>query len=259
VKCSAVKGVKSGCTVKGIYGWWSELKWVEVQWSEVKVLLKLVSYTCVLTTLETRYCSFSPLCCFSYMHFVLICTVVVLYCFAVCVCACVSGFCNVCVCEGFVMCGWFWYYAYSTLTEVFLTLTEVFPCFFLSCKANARVKLAKTGHGPHFSTLVVICVVWLFVLFCVLFVCKCVLLPGDNPIAVNKYISCHIYNFPKLPNSWTVYFKTWFFLSLFKILCTFRRIWNPPWWRYRKQGELQSLSRKHRCLTLMIGWPCIVV
>ena len=31
------------------------------------------------------------------------------------------------------------------------TLTEVFPCFFLSCKANARVKPAKTGHGPHFS------------------------------------------------------------------------------------------------------------
>jgi hypothetical protein len=33
------------------------------------------------------------------------------------------------------------------------TLTEVFPCFFLSCKANARVQLAKTGHGPHFSQL----------------------------------------------------------------------------------------------------------
>jgi len=31
------------------------------------------------------------------------------------------------------------------------TLTEVFPCFFLSCKANARVKPAKTGHGPHTS------------------------------------------------------------------------------------------------------------
>jgi hypothetical protein len=29
------------------------------------------------------------------------------------------------------------------------TLTEVFLCFFLSCKANARVKLAKTGHSPH--------------------------------------------------------------------------------------------------------------
>ena len=29
------------------------------------------------------------------------------------------------------------------------TLTEVFPCFFLSCKTNARVKPAKKGHGPH--------------------------------------------------------------------------------------------------------------
>jgi hypothetical protein len=85
---------------------------------------------------------------------------------------------------------------YCTLTEVFLnltevslTLTEVFLCFFLSCKANVRIKLAKTGHGPHSSTLVVICVVrLLFVLFYVLFVCKCVLSPGDNPAAVNKYI-----------------------------------------------------------------------
>jgi len=47
------------------------------------------------------------------------------------------------------------------------TQTEVIPCFFLSCKANARVKPAKTGHGPHSSKM--------FVLFCVLFVCKCVL------------------------------------------------------------------------------------
>ena len=31
------------------------------------------------------------------------------------------------------------------------TLTEVFPCLFLSCKANARVKPAKTGHDPHSS------------------------------------------------------------------------------------------------------------
>ena len=47
-----------------------------------------------------------------------------------------------------------------------------FPCFFLSCKANARVKPAKTGHGPHSSKI--------FVLFYVLFVlchsvhCLCV-------------------------------------------------------------------------------------
>jgi len=31
------------------------------------------------------------------------------------------------------------------------TLTEALPCFFLSCKANARVKPAKTGHGPQSS------------------------------------------------------------------------------------------------------------
>jgi hypothetical protein len=78
---------------------------------------------------------------------------------------------------------------FLNLTEVFLTLTEVISCFFLSCKANARVKLAKTGHGPHSFSLVVICVVrLLFVLFYVLFVCKCVLPPADNPIAVNRYI-----------------------------------------------------------------------
>jgi hypothetical protein len=41
------------------------------------------------------------------------------------------------------------------------TLTEVFPCFFLSCKENARVKPANTGHGTHSSRI--------FVLFCVLF------------------------------------------------------------------------------------------
>jgi hypothetical protein len=33
------------------------------------------------------------------------------------------------------------------------TLTEVSPCVFLSCKANDREKLAKTGHGPHSSQL----------------------------------------------------------------------------------------------------------
>ena len=64
------------------------------------------------------------------------------------------------------------------------TLTEVFPCFFLSCKANTGVKLAKMGHGPHSSKLDVIfvvlllfvlfCVLFVFVLFYVLFVCKCV-------------------------------------------------------------------------------------
>jgi hypothetical protein len=50
-------------------------------------------------------------------------------------------------------------------------LTEAFPCFFLSCKANARVYLAKTGHGPHSSQLVN-CVV--LRIFCVDSVVLCI-------------------------------------------------------------------------------------
>ena len=49
---------------------------------------------------------------------------------------------------------------FPALTKVFTTLTEVllpwlrfYPCIFLSCKANAMVKLAKTGHGPQSSQL----------------------------------------------------------------------------------------------------------
>jgi hypothetical protein len=70
-----------------------------------------------------------------------------------------------------------------------ITLTEIFPCFFLSFTANARVKPAKTGYGPHSSYFlrcstyflccsmyfcVVLCVVC-FVTYSVLFVCICVL------------------------------------------------------------------------------------
>ena len=44
-----------------------------------------------------------------------------------------------------------------------------------------------------FGNMYTICVVWLlFVLFYVLFVCKCVLPQGDNPIAVNKYVNIAI-------------------------------------------------------------------
>jgi len=72
------------------------------------------------------------------------------------------------------------------------TLTEVFPCFFLSCKANARVKPAKTGHGPHSSNIVV--------LFCVLFVlcrsvyCVCVNVYCTTATGWLSNCSCQIYN-----------------------------------------------------------------
>ena len=73
------------------------------------------------------------------------------------------------------------------------TLTEVFPCFFLSCKGNARVYLAKTGHGPHSSKLVNVVVLCIVCVECVVLYIVCVqlctvLLPsGVNPISVNKY------------------------------------------------------------------------
>ena len=63
------------------------------------------------------------------------------------------------------------------VVHVFLdaaTLTEVFPCFFLGCKANARVKLARTGHGPHSSNCCIVLCIVCFVSFYLLFVCKCV-------------------------------------------------------------------------------------
>jgi hypothetical protein len=56
------------------------------------------------------------------------------------------------------------------------TLTDVFPCFFLNFKANARVKPAKTGHGQHYSKfLFFLCVFLYFVVLCIVCVCICVL------------------------------------------------------------------------------------
>ena len=68
------------------------------------------------------------------------------------------------------------------------TLTKGFPSFFLSSKANARVTLAKTGHGPHASKLVVICVV--LSLFVLLY-CYCVVLLLF--VLFCYYLCCYIY------------------------------------------------------------------
>jgi hypothetical protein len=71
------------------------------------------------------------------------------------------------------------------------TLTEVFPCFFLSCKANTRVKPTMMGHGQHYSKFlcfsmycfffVILCIVWVYM-------CTELLPPNGYPTAVNKYI-----------------------------------------------------------------------
>ena len=52
------------------------------------------------------------------------------------------------------------------------TLNEVFPCFFLSCKANTRVKPAKMVQGPQSSKN--FCVVLMYCLFCVVLCTVCV-------------------------------------------------------------------------------------
>jgi len=72
---------------------------------------------------------------------------------------------------------------YSCLCVVYVfldaaTLTEVFPCFFLSCKVNARVNLAKPGTVRTLPNCCVFLCIVCFVSFCVLFVCKCVLYYG---------------------------------------------------------------------------------
>jgi len=65
---------------------------------------------------------------------------------------------------------------YSCLCVVYVlldaaTLTEVFPCFFLSCKANAKVNLAKTGLGPHSPKLLCCSMYCLFcVVLCIVYV-----------------------------------------------------------------------------------------
>ena len=68
-------------------------------------------------------------------------------------------------------------------------------CFFLSCKANARIKPAKTGHGQHSSNFRVFLYIVFFLVLCIVCVYMCTVLlpPGGYPIAVNKYIvSYHI-------------------------------------------------------------------
>jgi len=86
-------------------------------------------------------------------------------------------------------------------------LTEVFSCFFFSCKANARVKPAKTGHGPHSSTLLCCSMYCLccsmYCLFCdvpsIICVCICVLnychrVATQLQLNISYHISYHILN-----------------------------------------------------------------
>ena len=91
---------------------------------------------------------------------------------------------------------------------------------------NRHMKVARPALFQNCC--VVLCIVW-FVSFYVLFLCKCVLLPpGDNPIAVNKYIvsyqGCQAY-------APTAFIPQKIFLVL---ICV--RVWVDPWDMVRPEG-----------------------
>ena len=66
-------------------------------------------------------------------------------------------------------------YLYRASWHSSATLTEVFPCFFPSCKANVRVKPAKTGTARTFPNFLCCSMYCLFcVVLCILYVCVCV-------------------------------------------------------------------------------------
>ena len=93
---------------------------------------------------------------------------------------------------------------YSVLCSVYSVLCSVYSVFIVPTdilrlhrlEANARVYIAKTGHGPlsfliselccymyHFASVMCSCMYFLFVLFYVLFVCKyvCTIATGWQP------------------------------------------------------------------------------
>jgi hypothetical protein len=97
----------------------------------------------------------------------------------------------VCVCVGFVMCG--------CLDNVHSLNLFGYPDRFFRTFSSVvrqmpgynsqRLGTANTLPNCYLCCFFVIRVVLLLiVMFCVLFICKCVLLPGVNPIAVGKYI-----------------------------------------------------------------------
>jgi hypothetical protein len=61
-------------------------------------------------------------------------------------------------------------------------------CQGKTLKDGARTALYHISLYLCCSDVIICVVLLLFVLFYVVFVCKCVLPPGDNPTAVNKYI-----------------------------------------------------------------------
>jgi len=124
------------------------------------------------------------------------------------------------MCEAYViMWVWIWW------VTAFLDYPDWgFFVLFLSCKANARVKLAKSGHGPHLFR-IVICVVLVIVLCYYLY-------------AVLLLLCC----------------------TVIVLLCYY--LCRPMCWScvlYHCHRVLTQLQSTNISISLMWFWPCIFV
>jgi hypothetical protein len=122
--------------------------------------------------------------------FVFICIMVALNCFVMCVCVCVWGGCK---CVGVLIMCILWISS--------ATLTAVFPCFFLVVRQMLGYNSQRLGTAntlPDLLFVLFFCSCCFVVNCLLLFVCKCVLPPGVNPIAVDKYININTTDFNEI-------------------------------------------------------------
>jgi len=88
---------------------------------------------------------------------------------------------------------------------VWLPWLRFFRAFFLSCKANARVKPAKTGHGLPSSQFLCCSMYFCFVSFRLLFVCICVLSYCHRVTIQLQFTNISYYQIETVPWSITVF------------------------------------------------------
>jgi hypothetical protein len=115
-----------------------EVKWVG-KWSEVSHGEVLEDKYIRLTVLHVVVC-FVMWLYYCYVIFIIILCILIIMIVPFCVTVIV---CSLCV-------NVYWTTTTGIRENFLTTLTEVSLCFFLICKANARVQLAKMKHGQHF-------------------------------------------------------------------------------------------------------------
>ena len=117
------------------------------------------------------------------------------------------------------------------------TLTEVLPCFFLSCKANARVKTRKDGARPSLFLIVVLFYVFfvfyvflwcaMYCLFCDVLCIVCVYMCTDycHRVATQLQLNISYQNFQT--GSWANV-SAKFLMDCVRQKCQVLQIFFPP-------------------------------